>query len=154
MGAEPAGGGRPKRFFSRSRRGGDAGPPRRAGPGQGPSPARLVLPFLPPHVPLSPRLIPREAMHFAASPPPSPAAASPGGTRRGRRSCGAAVGAGGPGGGGRGEGSGSPSPPGAGVPVPRGRSSGWVLVPRALPGLEQWVSVPVGGSDGCRFPEP
>lgn len=152
MGAEPAGGGRPKRFFSRSRRGGDAGPPRRAGPGQGPSPARLVLPFLPPHVPLSPRLIPREAMHFAASPPPSPAAASPGGTRRGRRSCGAAVGAGGAGrrrtgggerlpepsrGGGPGSkgseqwmGPGSPSPPGAGA------------VGLGSRGRERWVPVP------------
>lgn len=43
MDAGPAGGGRPGRLYPRSRRGGDAGAPRRAGPGPGPSPARPVL---------------------------------------------------------------------------------------------------------------
>lgn len=62
MGAGPAGGGRPKATLPRSRRGGDASAPRRAGPG--PSPARPVL--------CSARSIPREAAHSAASPPPSP----------------------------------------------------------------------------------
>lgn len=75
----------------------------RAGPAPGPSPHHPGPSF----PPFSARLIPREAPRSAASPPPFPAAASPGGTRRG-------------GAGGEGPGGTSPRRPGAGLGVPGG----------------------------------
>lgn len=112
------------------------GPPDTGGSGTLPSPASPVLPCLPrrvslsfsPSLPsLSPRLMPREARRSAASPPTSPAAASPGGTRRDR---GRGRGVGGSGGA-------SPSPPREELEGPGsvGPARGGSRLPQPSPGV-------------------
>lgn len=119
---------------------------RRAGSGPAPSPARPVLSSarfsLPPFDSSGGSALRRLSSPF-------PATASPGGTRRARRSCGAADGAGGEGPGDGGGAANGRTGRGGG-PGPAGSLRGWVPASRAYPGLRRGGLGSRGRSGGSR----